>query len=476
MKKKQNSLFPYFIKPIINSINKILFGLKQKNSFTRNWATTMSGSIINLLIQLTLTPFLTRIYSPEVYGIYAVFTVVLSNLTVLSNLSYFESLILSRPGKRFLYAAKLNVFLAIVGILLFGIFLLLGGQKLLNIFFGINIGNWIWFIIPILILNILNQILATWNILENKFNKNVSSSIIGRLASKLGSISYGKLLFPYVSGLIFGDIIFSLIQLFFLRPLTSLNIIFKVLTDKNNKKYVLATAKYFKNYPKMVFPARWLNLLSSQIPIWIFGKFYSSGILGNYSFAVTMINIPIKIIGNSLKPVFYKKAIDLQNENPADLKKFVIKIYFLLLFVGGYIVSFLTIFGDIIFKYVFGEDWGISGQFAGILGFSYLFILISTPLSSLRRIYKKEKQIFYVNIILFLLRTSLFGFIIFDNAILHVIIYFAFIDTIFYVFNTYEILKIVLKRKAKMIIFYSIVILSFFLVINYGIKELAFNS
>ena len=62
---------------------KIFRNIIPKSSFTRNVLTLMSGTTIAQAIPLAISPILTRIYSPEDFGVLALFNTICVILALL---------------------------------------------------------------------------------------------------------------------------------------------------------------------------------------------------------------------------------------------------------------------------------------------------------------------------------------------------------------------------------------------------------
>src|SRR5690625_3611188 len=69
------------------------------NDFIRSVSVLMSGTIISQIAIVLITPILTRIYGPEEFGLYAIYTALLYTLTIISSLHYESAIPLSKNDK-----------------------------------------------------------------------------------------------------------------------------------------------------------------------------------------------------------------------------------------------------------------------------------------------------------------------------------------------------------------------------------------
>lgn len=72
--------------------------LKPKSEFSRNVLTLMTGTTISQALPIAVAPILTRIYSPEDFGLFAFYFAIVSILAVLATGRY--ELAIALPKKR----------------------------------------------------------------------------------------------------------------------------------------------------------------------------------------------------------------------------------------------------------------------------------------------------------------------------------------------------------------------------------------
>ena len=59
-------------------ISRIINKLKSKSEFTKNVLTLMTGTTIAQAIPIAISPILTRIYTPEDFGVFALYIAIVS--------------------------------------------------------------------------------------------------------------------------------------------------------------------------------------------------------------------------------------------------------------------------------------------------------------------------------------------------------------------------------------------------------------
>lgn len=445
--------------------------VKQPGSFAQNFSFTLSGNLFGILLSLVFAPIMSRIYPPESYGTFSIFTAIIGNMTTISLFNYNIALLLPKEEEKFHNLLRLTMSLILVfsvTLLLITIFFSNSFIKLFNIS---NIGSMIYLLGPTLFLSGTGIILGQWLTREKEFKKlalrGSSSNLLTRILTLgLGYISKGN-----VYGFIIGDITGK-----FLAALLLLNkriiVSIKTLIAKFELNQVIMTAKEFKKYPLVVLPGEYINMFSSQLPVYLISIYYGNKELGYFAFASSILGMPMGLLANAVRPVFFQKATDVYNQDKSRLGHITSDLFKYLFMLGIIPFSVLTVFGDVIFSFIFGAQWKQAGLYASILGFYYIFQLISSPISSVLWVLKKEKSFFLFQIFLFTTRLLSLsaGILIFKDLIITLIL-FSIANTLNYLTLTIFVLKETGLKFIKIIsTTISIIILMFTLL--YVLKHL----
>jgi len=104
----------------------------------------------------------------------------------------------------------------------------------------------------------------------------------------------------------------------------------------------------------------------------IIGKFYSSSVLGNYSQARRMQQLPTATITSMLLTVFYPLFADMQYES-AKLKEVFLKSLSIILYIISPLMCFLAISADYLFPLLLTDKWSGAILFFKILCITGIF-------------------------------------------------------------------------------------------------------
>ena len=220
----------------------------------------MTGTIIAQAIPIAASPILTRIYTPQDFGIFALYSAIVSLLAVIATGRY--ELAIMQPSKD--EDAKLIVILSllissILGFIL-AIVVVIFNQEIANLFDNSKIGGWLYFIPFAVLITGWYQTFNYW-LNRKKCYKQLSQNKLVQTAS-MTALQFGE---GYVGagaeGLLAGHLAGLLI---------SLNSISKSFSFQKNlfcSTSVRGIAYKYRNYPLMQAPTSFLDAASNQAPI-----------------------------------------------------------------------------------------------------------------------------------------------------------------------------------------------------------------
>jgi O-antigen/teichoic acid export membrane protein len=389
----------------------------------------MSGTAVSQGILIFATPILTRIFTPENFGIFALYLSIVGTLSLISSWKYELAIML--PKKR--EDAEALVFLSIIitvftSLLAFVILLLFKVQLIKNV----NNISFFLFLIPIgILLNGLLQIYNAWGARNEQFKFIANSNVV-----KSGITVGSQLLFAFVKvsslSLIYGNVVGVLASLTYIVYKTSkkhfihLSQISKETTVENLIKY--------KNLPKYQSASVFINSLSQHLPIFLLAIFYSPEIAGFYALTRRALTNPARLLGNSVRQVFFQRASKLFSENK-DIKTILSNSTFGLIKISIIPIVLVALFGQPIFVIIFGSNWLISGIFAQIIVVYVFALTVNAPSVMTLQILGKQKFSMIYEIILATFRflSIYIGYVLYQNYFISVVL-FSIVGIVFNVF------------------------------------------
>jgi len=411
---------------------KKIIAFLSRSAYIRDVLTLMTGTAIAQIIPLFLMPVISRIYTPSDMAIFATYMSVVSIFGSFITLKYELAIILPEKDEDSMGITLLCVIIAlIISLSLLLVFIIFGGDFLKVISNkDVEFGKWIFFI-PLAIFTIgLFSSLNFWMTRKTKF-KILSLSRISQSSFMTGvQIGLGLTVFKYF-GLIIGEITGRLTAsaILFVKTLKDDYKLIKTIKPK----LVLKQLKRYKNFPKYSLPADLVNVTTNQIPIFVFGRFFTSQILGNYFFMDRILNAPISLISRAILDVFKQRASSdyITNGNCRDV---FVKTFKTLALASIVPTIIIFVFSPMLFKFIFGNEWELAGEFARIMSLLFFFRFTSSPLSYMFYIAEKQQYDMMWQIVLFFTTVTSFFLGVYFNDVRVCLWCYAISYSIMYIF------------------------------------------
>jgi len=360
--------------------------LKTKSEFTRNVLTLMTGTVVAQAVPIAISPILTRIYSPEEFGLFALFFAILSILSVLVNGRYENAVMLPKKDEDALHLFALgiiiNIFLSTIILIIITVF----NDPITKALGNEEISLWLYFIPISLFFTGLFNILNSMNNRQKNYKDIASATITKSMVMVLVQLVIG-LVKSGAAGLILGQI---LAQFF-----ANVKLFKNIIKDKKEifsikKLKIIALAIKYKKFPIFSLPSALANVLSGQLSNILISSFYSVSTLGFYSFVQRILGIPSSLIGNSIGQVYYEEGTKERKKKGMLIDTFN-TTFKKLIILGLPSFSILFFVVEDLFAFVFGEEWRIAGHYAQIVIPMFFMRFVVTSLSSTYDIFQALK-------------------------------------------------------------------------------------
>jgi len=406
--------------------------LKPKSEFSRNVLTLMTGTMIAQAIPIAISPILTRIYTPEDFGLFALYISMASIISVIATGRYELAIMLPKEDEDavniVVLSLLLSFFVSFIALLIVFFF----NTQITNFLENPTISNWLYFIPITVFLTGLYQSFNYWSSRKKYFKQLATTKVLQSTTTSGTNLGMGFNDFG-ASGLILSSAIGQFLATTFLGKMIW-NKDKKLFFVVSKKKIVSMAGKYIK-FPKYDIPSAFLNSMSTHAFIIVFGKIFGASYLGFYSFAQRLLFVPSSVLTSSLSDVTYQKLSYLyadkkymeMNEIITNLVKKL--FYFMTL---PFLLIILT--SQYYIPLIFGEAWLELYKYFYVLSILIYATLLIVPISHLLKIYTLQNISLFQH--LFVISVKVFALIIaliFGYSFLKTV----FIMTLFHVIALY---------------------------------------
>jgi len=383
----------------------MLTKLKPKSEFSRNVLTLMTGTTIAQAIPIAISPILTRIYTPEDFGVFALFIAITSIFGSIANGRYELAIMLPKKDENAINILALGFIINVALSFTLLLVVLIFHDILLSLLNNKDISLWLYFVPFSVFLmgcfNLLNYFNNRKKLYKDLAKANIAKSIVMTVTQlSLGFLKAG--VFGLVSGQLASQVA-SNTKLFF--NIKRLNLFSKI-----TKVKIVALGKRYKDFPRFSMWAILANTLAQNLTNILISIFYNVKTLGFYSFSQRLLGMPSSLIGGSIGQVFFQEATKEKQRTGKAIKTFnstIKKLFFIA------IPSFGLLFFIVedLFAFIFGEEWRIAGKYAQIIIPLFAVNFIHNPISMTNIIFEKIKIGLLFHIIMLLSVIFMFSII-----------------------------------------------------------------
>lgn len=406
-------------------MNYSIKNINFKSEFLKNIFTLLSGSTIAQIITFLAIPVLTRIYTPQDFGFFAIYFSIATIISTISTGRYELAIMLPKHKKDALSIIK-GTF-RIVFIISILSFVLIAVLKNSDTIFTKFIKPTYFYFLPLSVLFMgLIKVYTQWYSRQKEFKLIAVSGIVQSGSTSGLNIISGLYFYLQSTGLFIGHIIGQFFQLiiFYFRFQKNEKAEFKEI----KKADIKIQLKENKNFPYYSAPMGLLNSISVDILIYVLNIFYSTTMVGLYTNASKVVNYPLNLITQSFTSVFYQKITETDKK---------VKLYLLSFFINLIlaIIAMIPIifWGEELFMFVLGDDWKLAGSIAKYLAPLTITSFAMRNVSNVFSLTRRNGilliwQIIYLIVILsvlFISKTEEFEFLLMSVSITGSVLYCA---------------------------------------------------
>lgn len=362
-------------------------------------ATLVSGNVLAQVITLLAYFVLTRIYTPDDYGLFNIFYSYIEVLIIFSTCKYELAIVVADDEREASavarFALRLNAFVS-VGLLTVALLLWLTGALPGNF---VLLGWMVLLIPPMVFFCGTSRI---YSFLYNRFHRyamiavsdNVNAGTGAVMKVVLGLLGFSQSGLPV--GTVIGQAASNINYRLRLRSLA----LPKATTAESK-----AAARKHRNFPFYVATKDLVNTFSSNLPFLWAAHYFDRAEIGLYGLALTFTLQPVNILSAAFERVLYARTAEaVRNRQPAMhlLRRFLV----LLLAVAVPVCVLAWLLAEPLFVFCFGDRWQGCGIYVQALLPLALLGLCSTSLMFIPNVFSTQRTEFGFFLVLVALRVT----------------------------------------------------------------------
>lgn len=406
---------------MLNKLKKQISKLLPKGQFARGVSILVGGTAGAQLLMILASPLLTRLYTPEDFGLLAVYAGLLSLFTVISSLRYELAIPLPESDQEAAHVTLLSFFIVVIITIISGLITIFAGNQVAILLGSPKLAEYFW-LLPLGVFLIGSyQVFNYWAIrtksfpiiARTKIRQTITTVAIQLMGFKLGGIT-----------LLVGQTMGQGAGTYTLAKPALKRAEFKRWQFKDLWKM----AKRYKEFPLYSTWGGFANTASLQLPPIMLAILFSPIVAGFYALANRVLALPASVVGSAIGNVFLANAVE--SRRTGELRQLFENVFQKLAMIVTPAIVILLIGAPNLFAFVFGEEWRIAGEYARWMAVWLGVVFIASPLSILFTVFEAQLlgMLFQLMMLSVRIISILIGYYLHD--VITTIILFSFSSTL----------------------------------------------
>ena len=374
--------------------------------FVGNVAILMSGKTTAALIALFTMPIVSRLFTPDDFGVAAMFASIIGIASNGASLRYEAAVAL--PKEEAEAITLMAVAYRILFFVCFTLLFLIAAYEISGINWSAfdSLGVWVWFLpLGVLLMSAIH-IQESWLTRTGSFKIASTSLVVGNSITSGTRIGLGALFGSSVSSLVIGNLLGFSSQLAVQKSASREGI--RAAFGRIGWSAMRDIAHRYADFPKYNALAGMVFAIGQNLPVLLFGVMFSPVVAGFYAMANRLFQVPVSIVATSMRRVFLQKATAIHNRGGSLRKAFLLSTGGLAL-LGAPPFACLWLFGQPLLTWLLGESWSVAGQYLEIMAPWLFSVWVAAPSNSVFVVLREQRFFLYRQSGLTALRLGAFG-------------------------------------------------------------------
>ncbi len=343
-------------------------------ALVRSVLVLLSGQSLAQVIAFAISPVLTRLYSPEDFGLLREVTAWSGVFVGIAALRYDMAVPLPRGERTAASLVRLSEFVVLgivaAAVLCAAIGSLAGLANFPNFLWALAVGAVVWFTGTF-------NVARWWSIRQGRFSAIARASVFGALVSA-GVKSGAGVLFANGPALVTGHLVgLSAAWLWIHGTMRRDN----VLNDYDRHKPSWArkfVAACYREFPSYHAPLTLANNFGQQLPVFVIAAIFSQSTVGQWALATMVGKMPIQMLVMSVSQVFVKRASERVRARQSVLPDLSMVTALMVAFAAVYALG-VWFLAEPLVPVLFGEQWNTAARFLKLMLPWTVMIIVSSP-------------------------------------------------------------------------------------------------
>lgn len=368
----------------------------------KNFAKLLSASVVAQILGLIVYPIISRIYSPNDFGLLNLFLSISNVLVILANAEYHYAIVLPKDDKHARAIAHVDIFILLSVVVLTALSVVFS-TSIAHVFKSPDLARYYW-MMPILVL-----VSGMWNILNYWYIRREAYSRISGYQISQSVLSAGAKIGLGFGGVLRGGLIYSTVGAATISFIISVLLAWKkhvrTLFSGVDKVLCKEVARTYKNFPTYSMPRSFVNMLAGQLPVLLLTPVFGGHEVGLWSMALLLGFTPICMINRAMYQSLYQ-LVTVRVNNREHIGSIFRRFSVLTFAVVVPTFAILYVFLPQLTQWLLGAEWETSGHYIRWMLPWLTFSLVTGSTCFLSDVFFKQRIGLLFELLLALMRTA----------------------------------------------------------------------
>jgi len=420
---------------------------------TRNFMKLFSGTMVAQGMSLLLAPVLSRLFTPEDFGLVALYLGILSVLSVITTAKYEQAIMLPRHEMDAVRICWLVMGITTLVSLATCLIVVLFNKPLALLSGNPGISPWLYVLPLSLFLHGLTQTATFFANRRKRFGLMAAATVAQYTLLNAVRVAAGWVQSSY-NGLISGQLAGQAIAAAYMsagvyKDIRQTGNGRTIINHRISMEGIMQQARIYIGYPKFNMPLNFTNNLSGSLPIFMLTWGFSPAIAGLYAFGYTFVFRPIGLFSQSTLQVLSQKIISDHHHGIAVYPA-LRKLAGRLLLAAILPATVLTIAAPALFAFAFSEEYRMAGTFLQYLSPYLVMVFVTSPLAFVPELFFRQKKAMAIDMVYLLLRFAALAMGIYLKNVYLAMALFGAFSTLVVSYNLYWYLSLARQGDNKL--------------------------
>lgn len=365
--------------------------------------TLVGGTAVAQAVTFAARPALTRLFTPEAFGVLTVVTTVLAVASTVASGGYRSAVLLPRTvaDQANVLALALSCTLAATALAAAGVW----AAPRLGLASGAAALALAW-LPPALLFAEAAGVAEAWHAGRDRFRA-VSWSRVAQSVAVAGvQLTVGVTVARASDGATVG-LVAGVAAGFAAGALVAWTWLWvadgRAVSAAVSPRSVTALARRYVRFPAYAAPASLLNVLATRVPVFALVAFYGEAVVGQFGIAFGTLALPLGLVTGSVGQAFMARAAEARwTDGLAALTRSAARGLWA---VGAYPCLVVLAAGPTLFAFVFGAEWAEAGRYAQRIAPWVLLASVAPPLTAVFDVLERQRDELAVSALMFVVQT-----------------------------------------------------------------------